>query len=149
MFFTGVIWNPASPSNDVANFTGSKVLDFGVVPVTTGEYLFCLTIQIGWVGASSSGLARNGQLTFYDDVSLRKTFGWGMSQIVTPVIVDSTPQYSYNVYGTSEGFAQSFKAQVTNGNHLYLKANSECYLLGAQLIGYTLPPDTVTSPGFI
>lgn len=65
-----------------------------------------------------------------------------MIQIPWGAVVDSQT-------AQSQSYTVWFQATINNGDELFLKAQGQLYLLGAQLVAYAIPSNTVTSPGFI
>lgn len=137
--FTGVIWNPDIPTDGIDALQGSRVLDFGTVNFTSGDYLFSLKMQIGWNAGAVGPNTLNGSVDFIDGTVTRNTFKWGRSK-------SEAAGYQY---GVAEAYDFWFIATVTNGQSLRLVASDQFYLLGAQLVAFPLPLNTITSPGFI
>ena len=138
-FFTGAIWNPTTPTDDIAALAGSRVIDFGEIPFAGGSYLFSLQMQIGWNGGAIGPNNYNGQVDFMIAATVLNTFPWGRLK---------TEAAGYQ-YGTVESYDLSFIQTIASGQHLYLKASAQLFLVGAQLTVYPLPINVVTSPGFI
>lgn len=134
--FTGVIWQSSTPLVDIAALQAGRTIDFGINPIADGTYLFALTIQHGWPQFGSSGYnAFAGSISFMDGTTVREAFPWG-----------STPPVGM---GSSQSMTLIFRAQITNGNNLYLKADAGFYLQGAQLAVFQDPTNIITSPGFL
>ncbi len=112
---------------------------FGIIPFANGNYLFHLSAQIGWNGGAIGANSFEGQMDFMQGVAVLNSFKWGRIK---------TESSGYQ-YGVAESFDLDFLATVTNGQHLYLKANNQMFLLGAQLTVFQLPTNVITSPGFI
>lgn len=138
-FFTGVTWDPASATTDLANLQGGRVLDFGAVNFTGGSYLFSLKMQIGWNAGAVGPNDLNGSVDFQDGTTVVKTIKWGRSK----------SEASGYQYGVAESYDFWFIATVTNGQNLRLSCSPQFYLLGAQLTAFPVPTNVITSPGFI
>lgn len=137
--FTGVYWNPTSATADLAALQGSRVMDLGTVSFSSGNYLFSLKMQIGWNGGAVGPNDLNGSVDFMDGTVLRQTFKWGRLK---------TEATGYQ-YGVAQSYDFWFITTITNGQDLRLICSNQFYLLGAQLVAFPLPVNTVTSPGFI
>ncbi|CAK0740459.1 hypothetical protein CCP3SC1_1200007 [Gammaproteobacteria bacterium] len=137
--FTGVIWNPSVPTDGIEALQGSRVLDFGTVNFNSGDYLFSLKMQIGWNAGAVGPNNLNGSVDFIDGTVTRNVFKWGRSK----------SEASGYQYGVAEAYDFWFIATVTNGQNVRLVASDQFYLLGAQLVAFPLPTNTITSPGFI
>lgn len=138
-FFTGVLWNPTTPTTDIQNLQGSRVLDFGTVNFPSGNYLFSLKMQIGWNAGAVGPNDLNGSVDFSDGTTVRKTFKWGRSK-------SEATGYQY---GVAESYDFWFITTVTNGQSLRLTCTDQFYLVGAQLAAFPVPANIITSPGFI
>ena len=123
--YSGVVWNPAVPTSDLSNLSGSRVLDFGTTNFASGNYLFSLKMQIGWNGGAVGPNNLNGTVKFMDGTTVR------------------------NQYGVAESYDFWFMATVTNGQNVTITASDQFYLLGAQLVAFVQPTNIITSPGFI
>lgn len=137
--YSGVVWNPAVPTSDLSNLSGSRVLDFGTTNFSSGNYLFSLKMQIGWNGGAVGPNNLNGTVKFMDGTTVRNTFSWGRLK---------TEAAGYQ-YGVAEGYDFWFMATVTNGQNVTITASDQFYLLGAQLVAFVQPTNIITSPGFI
>jgi hypothetical protein len=137
--FTGVIWNPSVPTDGIEALQGSRVLDFGTVNFNSGDYLFSLKMQIGWNAGAVGPNNLNGSVDFIDGTVTRNVFKWGRSK----------SEASGYQYGVAEAYDFWFIATITNGQNVRLVASDQFYLLGAQLVAFPLPTNTITSPGFI
>lgn len=137
--FTGAFWSPSVATDDLVALVGGRTLDFGTVPFSSGAYLAVLTAQIGWNAGVAGPNNLNGQLDFMDGTIVRNTFKWGRAK-------SEAAGYQY---AESESLDFQFLVTVTAGNHLYLKASAQMYLLGGQLTLYPVPTNVITSPGFI
>ncbi len=134
--FTGVIWQSTDPLADIAALQAGRTIDFGTNPIADGTYLVALTIQHGWPSSGSSGYnSYAGKVDFMDGATVRESFPWG-----------STPPVGM---GSSQSMTLIFRAQITAGNNLYLKADTGFYLQGAQLAIFEDPTNVITSPGFV
>jgi len=142
-FFTGEIWAPSLPTDDLENLQGSRVLDFGAVNFNSGAYLFMLAMQIGWNGGEVGANELNGSAVFLDGIIPRQTIAWGRSK------KDPAGQSLGYAYAEAQGYAHIFQATITSGNHLYLTCSDQFYILGAQLTVFALPANVINSPGFI
>lgn len=138
-FFTGALWNPTNAASDIVNAQGSKTIDFGAVPFSTGVYLCSLKTQIAWNGGATGAMDLLGQLNFMCGTTVLEELKWGLSK---------TGSTGYQ-YGSACSYDFWFRATLTQAQNLYLKANSQCYLMGAQLSVFTDPTYVITSPGFI
>jgi len=138
-FFTGVLWAPAVPTDDLVALVGGKTLDFGTVPFASGSYLFSLKMQIGWNAGAVGPNNLNGSAQLLDNTTVLETVQWGRAK----------SEASGYQYADAQSLDFWFLATVTSGNNLYLKASSQFYLLGAQLTAFPLPSNIITSPGFI
>ena len=138
-FFTGVIWNPTTPTDDLVALVGSRTLDFGAVPFASGSYLFSLKMQIGWNAGAVGPNNLNGTVQLFDNTTSLQTLSWGRAK----------SEASGYQYADAQSLDFWFLGTITNGNNLYLKASSQFYLLGAQLTAFQLPTNIITSPGFI
>lgn len=135
-FFTGVLWEPGTPTDDITAATTNRVIDLGVNPLSTGTYLLVLTVQHGWPNTGSSSTNTfNGILQFMDATVVVQQFPWG---VITP-----------QEMGSSQSMSVAFRASITNAHHLYFKATGNFYLLGGQLTVFQDATNVVTSPGFI
>ena len=137
--YSGVVWNPAVPTNDLAALAGSRVLDFGTTNYSSGNYLFSLKMQIGWNAGAVGPNNLNGTVLFMDGTTVRNTFSWGRLK---------TQDAGYQ-YGVAESYDFWFMATVTNGQNATITASDQFYLLGAQLVAFVQPTNIITSPGFI
>lgn len=139
-FFKGVVWDPApdTPTVAIANLVDQLTLDFGIVPFTSGYYLFHLRMQIGWNAGASGANTQNGFFTFYDGATALQGINWGRLK------TGSTG----HGYGTVTEYGLDFIVPVTQGNHLFLTAGVQSYLLGGQLTCWNLPPYEIP-PGTI
>lgn len=137
--FTGVIWDPATPTDDLATLAGSRVLDFGTVTFDSGSYLFGLKMQIGWNAGAVGPNNLNGFVNLLSADTVIKTLKWGRSK---------SEETGYQ-YGVAESYDFWFLADATNGQALKLVASDQFYLLGAQLVLLPAPINVITSPGFI
>lgn len=137
--YSGVVWNPTTPTTDLANLSGSRVLDFGTTNFASGNYLFSLKMQIGWNGGAIGPNNLNGTVKFMDGTTVRNTFSWGRLK---------TQDAGYQ-YGVAESYDFWFMATVTNGQNVTITASDQFYLLGAQLVAFVQPTNIITSPGFI
>lgn len=138
-FFTGVSWDPEVATTSLQVLQGSRVLDFGTVNFTTGDYLFSLKMQIGWNAGAVGPNELNGSVNFSDGTTLRKTIKWGRTK---------TELAGYQ-YGVAESYDFWFITTVTNAQNIRLTCSDQFYLLGAQLTAFPVPTNVVTSPGFI
>lgn len=138
-FFTGVIWNPTSPTADLASLVGGRTLNFGINPLNTGAYLFSLKMQIGWNAGAAGANDLNGTAQLFDNALSVMTVGWGRGK-------SGTDGYAYS---DAQNVDVWFLATITQLNSIYLKASGQFYLLGAQLTAFAVPANIVTSPGFI
>ncbi len=138
-FFTGVIWNPAVPTTELAALVGARTLDFGAVPFASGSYLFSLKMQIGWNAGAVGPNNLNGTAMLLDNTTVLQTVSWGRAK-------SEADGYQYADVQSLDFW---FLATVTAGNSLYLKASAQFYLLGAQLTAFQLPTNIISSPGFI
>lgn len=137
--YSGVVWNPAVPTDDIAALAGSRVLDFGTTNFSSGNYLFSLKMQIGWNAGAVGPNNLNGTVKFMDGTTVRNTFSWGRLK---------TQDAGYQ-YGVAESYDFWFMATVTNGQNVTITASDQFYLLGAQLVAFVQPTNIITSPGFI
>lgn len=137
--YSGVVWNPAVPTSDLSNLSGSRVLDFGTTNFSSGNYLFSLKMQIGWNAGAVGPNNLNGTVQFMDGTTVRNTFSWGRLK---------TQDAGYQ-YGVAESYDFWFMATVTNGQNVTITASDQFYLLGAQLVAFVQPTNIITSPGFI
>jgi len=138
-FFIGAVWNPDVASDDLQVLQGSRVLDFGTVNFTSGDYLFSLKMQIGWNAGAVGPNGLDGSVTLNDGSTVRQTFKWGRTK---------TGESGYQ-YGVAEGFDFWFVTTVTNGQNIRLAASDQFYLLGAQLTAFPVPSNVIAGPGFI
>lgn len=139
VFFTGVLWTPSVASTDIVNAQGSKNLDFGQMPASTGTYLAHLSVQIAWNAGATGANTLNGQGYLMDGSNVKQTIYWGLSKTGT----------SGYEYGSATSYDHWFRVSLTKNNNVYLKASDQFYLLGAQLTLFTDATTTVTSPGFV
>jgi hypothetical protein len=137
--YSGVVWNPAVPTDDLATLAGSRVIDFGTTNFASGNYLFSLKMQIGWNAGAVGPNNLNGTVQFMDGTTVRNTFSWGRLK---------TQDAGYQ-YGVAESYDFWFMATVTNGQNVTITASDQFYLLGAQLVAFVQPTNIITSPGFI
>lgn len=137
--FTGAFWEPSNASAQIPYLQGSRVLDFGEVTFAGGNYLFSLKMQIGWNAGAVGPNNLNGSVDVMDGPTNIKTLKWGLSK---------TGDSGYQ-YGVAESFDFWFIGNITNGQNLKLICNNQFYLVGAQLVAFTLPTNIITSPGFI
>ena len=137
--YSGVVWNPSVPTDDLAALAGSRVLDFGTTNFASGNYLFSLKMQIGWNAGAVGPNNLNGTVLFMDGTTVRNTFSWGRLK---------TEAAGYQ-YGVAESYDFWFMATVTNGQNVTITASDQFYLLGAQLVAFVQPTNIITSPGFI
>lgn len=134
-FYHGIVWGPTGPATTaIANLVDQLTIDFGAVPFTTGYYLFHLEMQIGWNAGASGANDRNGFFTFLDGADPRQGVTWGRLKSGS----------TGHGYGTVESYSLDFVTIVTQGNHLFLKAAAESYLVGAQLTVFQVPPYEIT-----
>lgn len=138
-FFTGYCWSPAYPYTDaITNLTSNKILDFGAVPFTGGEYLFHLEMQIGWSYTPNGPNNKNGYINFCQPLGTPLVnFKWGR------VKAGSTG----HGYGEVESYGHWFKATVQQGQNLFLQTGGDFYLVGGTLTVYNMPTYLVISPG--
>ena len=141
-FFSGAIWTPSFPySSAVNNLPYGVTVDFGIVPFSSGQYLFHVEMQIGWNGAV--GGTRDGDffLIAGNSPSDAAQFGfkWGSLRLGG----------SGFDYGTVQSYGHWLMATAIQGQHLYLRANDQAMLLGAQLAVFNPPPYMITSPGYV
>ena len=143
-FYTGARWNPTYPySNELNALVGNRILNLGVTPFNSGEFLFHLDMQIGWNGNPSGQNQKNGfcwigEVMYAPDQAI-STFPWARLK---------NGGSGFN-YGEVESYSHWFTGTVTQGNSLYLQCTEEFYLLGAQLTAFYLPSYTINSPGFV
>lgn len=134
-FFKGVIWQPTGPATTaIANLVDQLVIDFGEVPFTTGDYLFHLEAQIGWNPGANGANDRNGYFTFRDGATPRQGLVWGRMKSGS----------TGHGYGTVESYSLDFITTITQGNHAFLEASAQAYLVGAQLTVFNAPPYIIT-----
>jgi hypothetical protein len=140
-FFSGVIWNPDVGTDDLAVLAGNKTLDFGEVTadLDTGSYIAVLTLQVGFNDGGAGANDQNGVITFYDGTTARQAIKFSRGKT-------GTTGFGYSA---SVGYTHQFQVTVTQGDNLYLKADDNAFILGAQLALYSLPPVVISSPGFI
>lgn len=138
-FFTGAIWDPPVPTDGITALQGSRVIDFGPVGFLSGNYLFSLKMQVGWNAGAVGPNNLNGWVDFMDGTTTRNYFQWGRSK-------SEAAGYQY---GVAQGYDFWFIAYITNGQNVRLVASDQFYLLGAQLVAFSLPENIITSPGFI
>jgi hypothetical protein len=134
-YWTGVVWTSSAPATDVQNAQANHVLDLGTNPLATGAYLFTLTVQHCWPNTGTGYAALNGALNFVCGTTVVDVFPWGGT-------VDQA-------MGVALSYAVQFQATITSGQELYLKANNQFWMLGAQLVANAIPSNVVTSPGFV
>lgn len=135
-FFTGVLWEPGTPTEAIIAAATGRVLDLGSSPLATGVYLCVLTVQHGWPPQGASGVnSFNGAVQLLDGATVTQELPWG---VITP-----------QVMGSAQTYAVAFRATLTQGNELYLKATGNFYMLGGQLTVFQDANNVVTSPGFI
>lgn len=135
-FFTGVLWNPATPTDAIAAATTGGVIDLGPNPLPTAVYLCVLTVQHGWPPSGTDGVNNfNGSVQLMNGTDVAQDLPWGA---ITPQIM-----------GSSQTMAVAFRATLTLSRELYVKATGNFYLLGAQLTVFQDASNIITSPGFI
>lgn len=135
-FFTGVQWESTDPAADVAALQGGRTINLGPNPLPTGTYLLALTIQHGWPPSGTDGFnAYSGFAYLMANDAIFETLPWA-----------ATPPREM---GNAQGMPYFFRATLTLGDNLYLKASPNFYLLGAQLAVFQDPTNVITSPGFI
>lgn len=141
-FFSGAFWTPGTPySNDLNSLPANKILDFGTIPFSTGFYLFHLEAQIGWNGNGNT--YQNGTFDLAEAIgdpgAIRHTFYWSRLKVGGA---------GYN-YGTVQSYSHWLSTGVTQGNHLYLIASNDAFLIGGQLTVFPNATYEISSPGFI
>jgi len=114
----------------------------GQNPLPTGQYLFTLTMQIGW-NNSGGPLGQNGSVSHVDGSAQGSlspfTAPWGQfSTLSSQFGTGAAASYTFQYIGT-----------ITNGNEQWLKALGPLYLLGASLRVDAVPQNVVNSPGFV
>ena len=140
-FFTGSIWNPVAPYNGILNAPRDQlVMDFGIVPFSTGDYIVDVAIQMLWSGFPTGNIEKDGIIYFYST-------GVQIAQLEMTFRKQNVAAESVK-YGAAFGYAHKFKAHLSQGGHLTMQAGGNIFLLGAQASVFTLPPYVVVSPGF-
>lgn len=134
-FFTGVVWDSANPATDLRAIPASRNLDFGTFSGSlTGVYLCQLTVQLA---IRDSG-DLNGRLYLMSGATVVQEIPWAN-------FLDTLD----GEVGAAVGYSFQLRVTLTAGANVYLRANSETYLLGAQLTVLSDATTVVTSPGWV
>jgi hypothetical protein len=114
-------------------------IDLGQNPLATGTYLIQLTMQVGWNSTNAGPLVQDGFAQYVDGTNVVETFPWGLFKNITDP----------NGMGTAASYTFFFQATITSANEQWIKTQGNFYLLGAQVVIFTLPTYVITSPGFV
>jgi len=138
-FFTGVVPSVTPPDTSTAQIIAlqkNRTIDMGSNSLATNVYLVCLTVQHGWPPFGSEGVNTfNGACDLMGGTTVLASIPWG---VISPVAM-----------GSAQSMAVWFRVTLTLGDQIFVKANTDFYLQGAQLAVFQDATNVVTSPGWI
>lgn len=143
-YFTGSQFWPEYPyTNAIKAIPDGRLLRFGNIPFSDGEYLLHIDMQIGWGSGAAGPNLNNGdcflRMRENDDSFIDLyDFKWGRFK-------NGTTGFGY---GTVQGYAHSFVAFLRNGFSLELQCGDDFFLVGAQLTVWQRPTYVINSSGF-